>query len=93
VYYFYSIGNSNVHKRKRIIAEMSMKFRSIGATRLTVPKLVLYERPGSRMSNIIASSRLTKKSMKPPESASPRSTTTVKSSNTQREWPQHGIQV
>jgi hypothetical protein len=42
VYYFYSIGNSNVHKRKRIIAEMSMKFRSIGATRLTVPKLVLY---------------------------------------------------
>jgi hypothetical protein len=41
VYYFYSIGHSNVHKRKRIIAEMSMTFRSMGATRLTVPKLVL----------------------------------------------------
>jgi hypothetical protein len=44
--------------------------------------IVLKERPGSRMSDIIASSRLTEKTMISPGSANPRSTTTFESPNT-----------
>jgi hypothetical protein len=53
---------------------------------------VLNERPGSRMSDIIASSRLTT-TTKPPESANLHSTTGGESTDAPPDLPPHSIQV
>jgi hypothetical protein len=73
--------------------EMIFAFSRPKNLRDLLTNTVLNKIPGSLMSDSIASSRLTEKTMIPPESANPRYTTMVESSNTPHEHPQRGIQV